>query len=277
VKRIAPQCFVTAEPLGRLSDVARAARADRRVPQYRSEKSSVRHLKHLFGGIRAFSSGLNQRKPRVPEQSTGPSDFGPFAALFRRDGAYLPFLRMNSPNVQNALTNLSDVLRSSDDAHGYIELMLQGRNWRPHLVASVAALLSHDRASYGSALWRAFDYGSWVAPQLAVVLYFSDPEFGREAKHRVASRCPVTAAPDSDAAFERVVRSKNIASLARALSHLPSETNWVASELQRADVRTLIKADSDSSGEIVDSWLEAVQIQFAKFGCDLSPARSSNL
>ena len=244
------------------------------LPARRKEMVFVRLLKHLFGRNRSPSSGLSRAaKLQIPEQSIGPNDFGPFVALFSGDrpAAYLSFLGMGSAEVQSALTSLSDVLRSTHDADRYIEVMLQGRGWRPHLVASVAVLLSDDRADYASALWRTFDYGSWVAPQLAVVLYFSDPEFRHEAKQRIVSRCPVAVATDPDAHFERTVRSKNIASLLRVVSFLPSETNWVASELERADVRALIKGDSDSSGDIVDSWLEAVRIQFTKFGRDLSP------
>jgi hypothetical protein len=246
----------------------------------------VRFLKRLFGVTQGRSKGLS-RPENLPvrEQSIGSSGFGPFAVLFSQDrpsSAYLSFLGMGSPDVQSGLTSLSEVLRSTDDAHRYIELMLQGRNWRPHLVASVAVLLSPDRAGYAPVLWRTFDYGSWVAPQLAVVLYSSDPEFGREAKNRIVGRCPVPPAPDLDPLFERQIRSKNMASLLGMVSHLPSDTGWVAPELEHADVRALIEADVDSlgefqdSGRIAESWLAAVQIQFAKFGCDLSPARSSD-
>jgi hypothetical protein len=244
------------------------------------QEGFVRFLRHLFGVILGRSAGLSEpRAVQVRGQPMRPRGFGPFEVMFSGDrpsGAYLSFLGMGTPHARRALTTLSEVLRSTDDAHRYIELMLQGRNWRPHLVASVAILMSPDRAGYTSALWRTFDYGSWVAPQLAVVLYFSDPEFGREAKHRIASRCPLTAAPDLPAQVERTVRSKNIASLLRVVSLLPSETDWVALELAHVDVRELIKADSDSSGEIVDWWLEAAQTQFAKFGCDLDPARFEN-
>ena len=228
-------------------------------------------LKRLFGGNRGPSNGLSRvTNLEVSGQSIGQSDLGPFAVLFSR-GAYLQFLGMGSPDVHSALTSLSDILQSTDDAHRYIELMLRGRDWRPHLVACVAALLSRDRAEYASLIWRTFDYGSWVAPQLAVVLYLSDPEFRHGAKQRIASRCPVTAASDLDVHVERTIRAKNIASLLRMVASLPSETHWVASELEHADVRVLMKADTDSCGDIVDSWLAAVQMQFTKFGCELSP------
>jgi len=239
----------------------------------------MRLLKRLFGGTPRLSSASSQSDLQVPSPSIDPSDFRPF----RRDlpADYLCFLGMGSSDVQPALSSLSHVLRSTAAGRRYIELRFQGRDWRPHLVATVAVLLSPDRASYAPTLWRTFDYGSWVAPQLAVALYLSDPEFGREARHRIVGRCPVPTAPDLDPLFERQIRSKNMASLLRMVSRLPSET-WVAPELEKADVRALVEADVDSvgefqdSGRIADSWLAAVQIQFAKFGCYLSPAGSND-
>src|SRR5262245_58462764 len=109
----------------------------------------------------------------------------------------------------------------------------QGRNWRPHFVASVAALLSRDRADHASVLWRTFDDGSWVAPQIAVVLYLSDRGFLHEAKRRVLCRCRVTSAPDLDAFAERSLRAKTIASLLRVMSLVACETDWVALQLEQ--------------------------------------------
>jgi hypothetical protein len=227
-------------------------------------------LTHLFGGMRRSSRGSSRADLPPLVQEPGPGDFGPFAAFWRdRPMAYLSFLGMSAPDVQPALTSLSDVIRSNADGRRYIEVMLQGRNWRPHLVASVAALLSHDRATYAAALWRTFDRGSWVAPQLAVALYFTDREFSREAKDRMAGLRSATPAPDLPA-IERNVRSRNVASLLRVASYLPSEANWVASELERADVRALVKADCDSSGDIAAWWLKAVQTEYGKLGYDLT-------
>jgi hypothetical protein len=227
-------------------------------------------LKDLFGGIRRSWSGSSRVDVPPFVREPGPGDFGPFAAFWRdRPTAYLSFLGMSAPDVQPALTTLSDVLRTSTDGRRYIEVMLQGRNWRPHLVASVAALLSPDRTTYSTALWRTFDRGSWVAPQLAVALYFTDPAFSREAKDRIVDLCTVTAAPDLPP-IERNVRPRNVASLLRVASYLPSEANWVVSELQRSEVRALVKADCDSSGDIADWWLKAVQTEYGKLGYDLT-------
>ncbi len=66
------------------------------------------------------------------------------------------------------------------------------------------------------------------------------------------------------------MRSRNLASLLRVLSYLPSEANWVGSELERSEVRALLKADCDSSGDIAAWWFTAVQTECRKLGCHLT-------
>jgi hypothetical protein len=223
----------------------------------------VRFLKNLFGG--------------KPLQPNGATEFGPFAVVWRDGPGYLPLLHLSSGDVQPVLLAVSEALRSVPDDQDHIQLMLQHSDWRPHLVAAVAALLSRDPSNFAPSLWAAFDRGSWVAPQLAVALHFSDPDFVPQAKRRVVDRCTVAVSegmlpPEGLLPFQRRERSaKNLASLMRVLSHVPSEATWVVSELAAGDVQALLKADVDSAGEIVDSWSEAARDQFAKYGRNLSP------
>jgi hypothetical protein len=176
----------------------------------------MRFLRWLFGGTQS--------------QSTGLTDFGPFAAVWRDGPGPLPLLHMRSDHVQPVLSRVSDALALADDSPSYVQLMLQDPNWRLHLVAAVATLLSSDRSNYAPALWAAFDAGSWVAPPLACTLYFVDPEFAPAARRRVVALCPV-AAPTGLSAAERHSATgpaglgqrsaKNLASLLRVLGRLP--------------------------------------------------------
>ena len=80
-------------------------------------------------------------------------------------------------------------------------------------------------ASHAAALWRCFDRGSWVAPQLAVSLYCSDPVFAERAKERTAARCPII---DDDGFFEgqtQPVSAKNLASLLRVVAYTPGRVS----------------------------------------------------
>jgi hypothetical protein len=219
----------------------------------------------------------NLRRKATATSATDP--FGPFAPVCA--GGYLSLLWMSSDDVPLVLTDIADAL-SSPDGRGYVTRMLEDENWRSHLIATIAAPLSPDPSNFAPALWAAFDRGSWVAPQLAVALWFSDPEFTSEAKRRVVARCPVAvpedvARPEGLLAFQRrEISAKNLASLSGVLSHVPSEAAWIMSELAAGDVQALLKSDVDSAGEIVDSWSKTARDRFAQYGRSLSPPVLSN-
>src|SRR5215475_8926799 len=103
-----------------------------------------------------------------------------------RSGGYLCLLRMGSPGDAAVLAKIADVMTSTVDHSRYLKRLLDDRNWRSHLIALVAALLSNDAAAFAPMLWEAFDRGSWVAPQLAVSLYCCDPNFVVETRRRIS-------------------------------------------------------------------------------------------
>lgn len=216
-------------------------------------------LTRIFGVKRPR---LDHRVPFDRSSILMPDDLGPFAVMF--DGqstSYLQFLHMG-PGAPAALTTLSTVLRSSDETRHYVERMLQSDQWRPHLVACAAVLLSGDHASYAAALWRTFDHGSWVAPQLAATLYLTDPEFIREVKRRVTERCNPAGATDQES---KARVAKDVASLTGVLRSVATEAEWLASELAQPDIRALLKSDCDHSDVIATEWLEAVRAHSAFF------------
>jgi hypothetical protein len=129
------------------------------------------------------------------------------------------------------------------------------------LIGLAAALLSDDAARHAPALWSCFDRGSWVAPQLAVALLWSDTDFLEEAKRRIVARCP-TVYDDR----------KNITSLLRALAYVPSEAGWTTSQLSAPDVHELLGADQERADAIVEQWFERAQTRFRELGRNLGPA-----
>jgi hypothetical protein len=113
-------------------------------------------------------------------------------------------------------------------------------------------------------LWRTFDRGSWVAPQLSVALSWADPGFIMEARRRITSRCPVD---DDDGFFggdTRHVSARNLASLLRAAACVSSDTSWVAAEHRAHDVQELLNADRDAAGAIVEFWYIAARARFTE-------------
>ena len=178
---------------------------------------------------------------------------------------------MGSADAVGVLRTIADVVRNTADYSSYVQRLLADRNWRGHLIALTAAVVSPEPAQHASTLWGAFDRGSWVAPQLAVALLWADPSFLAEARRRIVGRCPIV---DDDSFFHgdtRDVSAKNLASVLRVVASVPSETNWVASELRMHDVQDLLKSDRDSAGTIVESWLDQARMRFKESGYPVEP------
>lgn len=197
--------------------------------------------------------------------------FGPFESLCR-SGGYLALLGMGPSDAVAALNTISGIVGSTVDHRRYVIRMFEDRNWRSHLIALAAVLVSAEAATHASALWRCFDRGSWVAPQLAVTLYCSDPDFAENAKQRIATRCPII---DDDGYFRgqtQPVSAKNLACLLRAVAYVPEETSWAASEHGAQDVHELLKTDYDTTGDIVEWWFDAARARFGESGRTLSGA-----
>jgi hypothetical protein len=151
--------------------------------------------------------------------------------------------------------------------------MLKDPDWRPHLVASIAVLVSPDPASFSHPLWGALDRGSWVAPQLAVTLLHSDPAFVSEAKQRIDAGCPVAVPSLSSGLLRHVATgpagpaersSKNLAALLRLVAMVPPEQQWAQDRERTAEVQDILRSDRDLSGDIALYWHTQLQALFAQ-------------
>jgi hypothetical protein len=137
-------------------------------------------------------------------------------------------------------------------------------NWRPHLVAAVAlSVLGNNREAFAK-LCSAFDAGTWVTPQLAVVAYLRDPDFSEPARERVQAGCPVDAsrlAPSSP--LERHVafgpagapeRSAKAASALIYLRTLGGPSEWLTTGPASPNLVTPLSADRDNASSIAAAW-----------------------
>lgn len=106
---------------------------------------------------------------------------------------HLPFLTMRALetdsaewNLHTSLARLYSILDTSTEADTVegIKLLLQDSNWRPQLVAcvAVAAIAPSKRAGLINLFWDRVLKGSWVCPQLLVILYLADTDFASFAK-----------------------------------------------------------------------------------------------
>jgi hypothetical protein len=124
-------------------------------------------------------------------------------------------------------------------------LLLNERNWRGHVIACAAALIGGGGQAFEDAVWRAFDTGSWAAPQLVATAFLVDAQFEAHAEQRLLS--PARRGP------------KAIASLVRAYHRLPKPRMNVVAQLGVHDAELAVE-----EGRIgirgVDGWLDRLPL-----------------
>lgn len=189
-----------------------------------------------------------------------------FAALFGPEALYLSLLNL-SPDCQKAIHEIEEALRCSSNPEVEISSLLSDTNWRPQLVGAVAAVLDGPKAVVAQALWRAFDGGSWVSPQLAVCAFYVDRDFSVQAKARIERGCPVSiGAPPRDLQ-EAVVRhveagpagpqarsAKAMAALLYLCGLRQECESWLGVFEHDPSVRRLLEEDPDRGDEIAKGW-----------------------
>ena len=199
--------------------------------------------------------------------------YAAFQPLFERaEGVpvplYLTLLNFNvGSGYEIAIATLERVLGQNTDLTSEIVALLDDFPWRPQLVGAAAMGLGAANEESRAALWRAFDGGSWVSPQLAAIAFLVDEDFEAQARHRMEAKCPINrerlegldwlvrhsaAGPSSFASHA----SKALSSLAALCQRLPTAAPWLGPLLAREDVEQSIKADYDGGGQIATDWLD---------------------
>lgn len=194
-----------------------------------------------------------------------PERYGPFANVFETGElevpGYLKLLNLADNDASVVLRRIQRAL-THEGANRFIFLLLEDCNWRPQLVGCLACLLRPDFDATGS-LWRAIDAGSWITPQLAVVLLCLDRNFIRETRVRVESGCPVSpieglSLMESYVATGPAGNKERSAKMMATLMHLSGKitelATWRKAVLAREDVQDLLASDRDNAGKIVSFW-----------------------
>ncbi len=195
--------------------------------------------------------------------------FGVFSSLFDPEPRYMDFLNLDPRQSKLAVSRVVECCHSSSDPFLDIACLLDEENWRPHPVAAVAlSVLGYNRAAF-TKLWAAFDTGSWVTPQLAVVAYLRAPDFPGQARVRVQARCPVDASRltrrgpvERHLAFGPAGATERSAKAASALIYLLNlfgPSDWLTSELASPDLKGLLSGDRDHASTIAEGWLESLK------------------
>lgn len=180
---------------------------------------------------------------------------------------YLTLLNLTG-GAQETVRIIQEVIRRCPNAREEILSLLHGNNWRPHLVAAVAVLLTEEKRDLVDALWDSFDRGSWVAPQLAATAFLSDPDFPVHAWERIKARCPVQevgwestterhAAMGPGGNYHRACKA--MATLFALYKKFPALGPQLTKILRSEDVQEMLANNRDHSDRIVEWWLEEIQ------------------
>ncbi|HEY1012832.1 MAG TPA: hypothetical protein VGE07_09035 [Herpetosiphonaceae bacterium] len=178
---------------------------------------------------------------------------------------YLAFLNITS-SAPAALRGVVAALGRSPSPGDEIRALLDDLDWRAHLVGGMALIASLRRDGPAlDALWRAFDEGSWVSPQLAAIASILDPRFADQARERILRRCQGVPDRSSDAGmllrhtasgpnsfYHR--ECKALAALIAAARCLPELRVWAEEQGREPDARRMLRADPDRGGAIVSYW-----------------------
>lgn len=203
-------------------------------------------------------------------------EFGPFAAVFRplygQAAPYLSLLRCMD-SVDRLIAKIRD-LSATEDAAKFAAVLLRDVNWRPHLVGAVASYFLRS-AEVSDQLWRTVDAGSWVTPQLVVILSLSDSQFLERSLDRLEAGCPCV---DDRAGCESEIEShiargpatdeercsKAASALWAIVSREYIENPRTVRLSANPSLHSLISTDVDNGGEIALDWrsafLEAVEV-----------------
>lgn len=120
-------------------------------------------------------------------------NFGIFNDFWDGHPNHLPLMNLydipNPPkewNLSKSINRLDYITSNSSNKElvDGIKLLLKSEDWRPHLVASLATLKIDKKlqSELKIDLWNRLKSGSWVSPQILVILSIIDSEFNVQAK-----------------------------------------------------------------------------------------------
>ena len=209
-----------------------------------------------------------------------PMDSLPFTSVFVPYPHHLALLSCDGAKANEAINALSKALIESTDRDRDISALLHEADWRCHLVAAVALVISEPKpiSKLVEVLWTVFDAGSWVSPQLAVCLEYIDSNFSVQAKARIESLCPVPTLPAASSREEAARRhveqgpcgpiersAKAIAALLYLGSLRPECEPWLSRCREDPSVQRLLTHDCDHGDMIAQQWKVLFNLALSAF------------
>jgi hypothetical protein len=196
-------------------------------------------------------------------------EFGIFEPVFESPHGYLALLGLHSSDAIQAVELVRNCCRQAPNPSPDICKLLADANWRPHLVAAAAVIVSGYNSESIKNLWRRMDSGSWVIPQIGVALYLTDPDFLPQARTRLEARCPLDVSDllamsdverhSAAGPAGKIQRSAKAAATLLYLLQLaaPAES-WIQEVRAAPDMQALLAEDFDAAHLIAEKWLEKI-------------------
>lgn len=114
---------------------------------------------------------------------------GPFRVYFAPLGdiknPYLKLLNPSRPEGQSVMRHLVEYVHGGPELEDEVLVLLDGANWRPHIVGACAVMAGVRGPRVVDRLWDRIDGASWVSPQLAVAAEAADPGYADEVHRRL--------------------------------------------------------------------------------------------
>jgi hypothetical protein len=178
------------------------------------------------------------------------------------------FYWSSDAEARAVLDLLRQSIASSDNASAEVANLLKELHWCYQFIGAMAILMGNATTETIQELWRAFDSGSWVLPQLAVVAFYGDPDFAIQARRRIKTGCPIETEKLGDLdwitrhtvagpiSFE-VQSRKAMASLLYLCRQSPNSADWL--ELEEALTHNDALKDSDNGESITHRWHQRIE------------------
>jgi O-acetyl-ADP-ribose deacetylase (regulator of RNase III) len=194
--------------------------------------------------------------------------FGCYWSYFQESGGlYLHLLHLNDAAGEQS-SQCARWLRRLAEEELYWEedtlRLLEERGWREHLGAAVSFYLcSRPHPAILDALWKALSRGSWVSPQLLVVLSQRDPHFAPKLD-RLLTR-GVQAESSGNALVDHVEQgpgddNSRLGKIANAALGLARSGVWQPTPETETRARQLAGYDQDGGDDIAASWLKKLRL-----------------
>lgn len=181
-----------------------------------------------------------------------------FEAIPNSVPPYLTLLNLGDQSGESLL-RIHHAMLQSYSLVSDVEALLGANNWHAHLVAACATALGARSDTLLAAMWRRFDGGTWVQPQLAVAALLSDPQFAVQARTRIESL------------WSHGHSGKAFGSLLACAAVEPTLREWADEQSSRDDVQALLRADFDDGFGIARYWHNEFNATVVKAGLCIPP------